>query len=238
MTVTVATLLAQAGVLLQDDQFTRWPLPELTSWIDDGIRAIVLAKPNAGPISIIIDLVPGTLQTIPSLDTSSNAKPQTLLSLTRNIRATTPSVLAGRAIASTNRLSLDGRMPEWHDERRVPRQAEVRQFYVDPLDPTRFWVYPGNDGTGRVEAIVSAVPAPLQPTGAPDQLASYQMPIPLLRAVYATPLLDYVCFRAQSKDDVAANVGRANAHYTAFATALGIKAQAEAGSQPNRRASG
>jgi hypothetical protein len=236
MAVQASSLLSQAGILLQDTAHTRWPLPELASWIDDGIRAIVMAKPGAAPLDIVLTLVPGTLQKLPQ-PTTGNI-PQSLLSLTRNLRQTTPARLSGRAISATNRLSLDGRSPNWHDERVVPLAKEVRQFFADTLDPLRFWVYPGNDGTGVVEAIVSALPQPITPTGNANLEASYNFPIPLVQDIYATPLLDYICFRAQSKDDTGANAGRAAAHYSAFATALGIKVQAEAGSQPGRRVSG
>jgi hypothetical protein len=236
MAVLASTLFSQAGVLLQDTTHTRWPLDELAAWTDDGIRAIVMAKPNAAPIDMVINLVAGTLQTLPSA--AGVNIPQSLLSLTRNLRQTTPARLSGRAITATNRLSLDGRSPHWHDERTTPRAKEVRQFFLDAMDPLRFWVYPGNDGTGVVEAIVSALPPAITPTGSATLLSSWNVPIPLLQDIYATPLLDYVCFRAQSKDDTGANAGRASAHYTAFATAIGIKVQSEAGSQPNRRVSG
>ncbi|WWT39857.1 hypothetical protein [Microcystis phage Mwe-JY25] len=235
MPIMVASILAQAGTLLQDDDHVRWPLAELAAWIDDAIRAIVLAKPNSAPIDIALPLQAGTMQTIPQTGTPT---PQALISLTRNLRQATPVRLAGRAIAATNRLSLDGRAPHWHDERRVPREKEVRQFYADPMDPLRFWVYPGNDGTGLVEAIVSAIPAPIAPLAGATGLAAYETALPMLRDQFATPILDYVCFRAQSKDDVAANAGRAAVHYQSFATAIGVQAQAEASAQPNRRTSG
>lgn len=234
MAITASDIMRRAGILLQDEGHIRWPLFELAEWINDAMRAIVLARPSISTNIITISLQPGTLQSVP-LDTVP--EPQTLLSLTRNIRQAGPPRIAGRAITGTSRIGLEARVPNWHDERYVRRKREVQQFFVDEQDPRRFWVYPGNDGGGEVEAVVSVVPQPVLPTGAPEAITSWNVPVPL-KEVMATPILDYVLYRAQSKDDVGANAGRASGHFQAFAAAVGIGATAETQAAPSTRRNG
>jgi hypothetical protein len=51
--------------------------------------------------------------------------------------------------------------------------------------------------------------------------------------IFANALLDYVLYRASTKDaEQAANAQRAVAHYQAFQNALGVSAQVNAASQP------
>lgn len=233
MTVLASDIMRRAGLLLQDVDHIRWTPAELAEWLNDGVRSIVLAKPSEATATRYIQLIEGTMQTVPS----DAPQPQLILSITRNIRQTDPVVLAGRSISATSRLALDASCPDWHDERRVRRRKEVIQHFIDAEDPLRFWVYPGNDGSGVVEAIVSIVPAPVEATGDPALEASYDVSTGLKDAM-ATPMLDYVLFRAHSKDDVAASAERAQGHFQAFAAAIGLKITNQAKGQPGTRRNG
>lgn len=52
--------------------------------------------------------------------------------------------------------------------------------------------------------------------------------------IYANAILDYVLYRAYSKDaEYAANASRAALHYQAFTAALGAKTQVDAGNDPH-----
>ncbi|MFN4167638.1 MAG: DUF6682 family protein, partial [Pannonibacter phragmitetus] len=84
-----------------------------------------------------------------------------------------------------------------------------------------------------IKAVVSVLPAELVPAGSGTELTHWDVPLDI-NALYQGPLVDYVCFRAQLKDDLAANSGRAAVHYQQFATALGIKIQTERATSPNR----
>lgn len=234
MALIASDIMRRAGILLQDEDHLRWTLPELAEWINDATRSIVLAKPSESTAIIHIELEPGTLQQVPS---GTSPVPQLLMSLTRNLRQIGPPVLGGRTITPTNRGGLESAQPDWHDERRVRRRRDVMQFFIDDQDPLRFWVYPGNDGTGIVEALVAVLPTPIAPTGDETLIASWDVPIGL-KEIMATPMLDYVLYRAQSKDDVAANAGRAQAHFQTFATAVGIKTSSETRGAPGRHSNG
>jgi hypothetical protein len=226
-------IMRRAGILLQDESNVRWTLAELAEWINDAVRAIVLAQPSASTRVIAIPLQPGTLQAVPA----DAPAPQNLLSVTRNLRDANSPLLGGRAITGTNRVGIEARSPGWHDERYLRRKREVLQYFVDEQDPLRFWVYPGNDGSGIVEAIVSVLPNPIVASADPILPSSWTSQVGL-KDVMATPILDYVLYRAQSKDDVGANAGRASLHFQAFTAAIGAGAGAEARTAPATRRNG
>ena len=57
--------------------------------------------------------------------------------------------------------------------------------------------------------------------------------------IYANALLDFILYRAYSKDaEFAANAVRSNAHLTAFGSSLGVKTKIDASSAALRAAQG
>jgi hypothetical protein len=223
-------IMVRVGVLLQDVSHVRWPLTELRDWINEGVKATILAKPSASSAPRVLTLAEGTLQQIPQ---SGTPLPLALLSVVRNIVTTSPLV-AGRIITPTTHQVLNAQIPNWHDNRFQRFTKEVRHVVFDEQVPTHFYVFPGNDGTGKIEANLSVLPAPLAATGAVDAEASYAAQIGLSE-LYTPVIVDYVCYRAHSKDDLAGNAGRAMTHFQAFAAAVGLKTQVEAATGPNAR---
>lgn len=228
-------IMERAAIILQDDGFVRWLPSELCSWINEGIKAIILAKPSAKTETRVLTLAKGTLQAIATV--SGSPTPLALISLTRNITATTPVRIGGRTVRAVSGALLDAQEPYWHDPNQVRFAKEVRQYVYDEQNPLEFYVYPGNDGTGQIEGVVSVLPTLLAATGAANELASYDTDLTLPEP-YSVPLLDYVLYRAFSKDDTGAQPGRSMSHYSAFASALGIKIQVEGASSPNSRRGG
>lgn len=228
--LTGRQIMEAAGILLQDEGNVRWPLKELCAWVNQGVDAILLAKPSASSTSVVLTLAAGTLQSVPQ---SGSPTPLRLLGITRNITAIGPPRVAGRMIRPTERALLDAQDPYWHDGKRTPFKTEVRQFTFDEENPLEFYVYPGNKGGGMVEAVVATRPPALTAAADDAAIASYEGDVGLSQ-VYSGALVDYVCYRAQQKDDFAANSGRAAIHYQNFATAIGIKIQVEGATSPNR----
>jgi len=222
-------LLTRAATVLQDESHVRWPLPELVNWINDGQQAIVLAKPSANSQSVVLSLTIGTLQTL-----TDNGHLM-LLRLPRNLTSAGPPRVGGRAIRAVDREVLDASEPNWHDRATIPFKREVRQYVFDEENPREFYVYPGNDGTGLVEAVVATLPEKLVANGNETLIASYGTALSL-DDPYGLVVLDYVLSRAFAKDDVGADLTRAGLHMQAFMTALGIKVQSDAAKSPNVRA--
>jgi hypothetical protein len=213
-TVTAASVIDKAQVILQDTTGIRWPDDELLGWLNDGQREIVLYKPNAFVRNTSVQMTTGTKQGLP-------ADGVQLLDVVRNMgtNGSTP----GRAVRITIREILDSQIPNWHTE--APAN-EVKHYMYSMLDPKNFYVYPPNTGQGHVELIYGAAPteATLQSTITLDD-------------IYQTILMDYILYRAYSKDtEFAADVNRASSHQQAYLTALTGKAKVEIGANPNSTA--
>jgi hypothetical protein len=230
---TGTEIMNRAAVLLNDADHIRWPATELCEWINEGARAIVLAKPSASSKTVTMPLAIGTRQ---SIDPSVGAFPLVLITLVRNIASLGPPLVGGRMIKPVDRALLDAQVPDWHNRNTVQFSREVRNFTYDELVPLEFYVYPGNDGSGLVEAELGVLPLPLVADGDPKKVESYGGQVGLPEP-YSVPLLDYTLYRCQMKDDIDGAAGRSSVHYQQFATAIGLKIQVEKAHSPNLRSS-
>lgn len=229
MPVMASDIISRAQTVVQDMTGVRWPFAELLHWLNDAQREVALYKPSATAANVVVMMEEGTLQNIGDGGLS-------LLRVTRNLKTPVGDVRVGsRACRLVNREVLDAQHPGWHDPDIFAYETEVKHFCFDETDPTHFYVFPGNDGTGAVEAVISQSPSNIElEVGAdPNDLISYRQPI-RVPDIYANVLLDYVLFRAYSKDaDYAGNSDRSANHYQMFVAALTVKLQNEASINPN-----
>lgn len=213
MPFTAQSVITQAQATLQDAGGVRWLLPELLGYINAGTREIALQKPNATAETITLPLVTGTKQTLP-------AGYHRLLSVQRNVGN-------GRAITPIVREVLDLQIPGWHNSTTLPFSPTVAHVMDDPFDTSTFYVCPGNEGNGEIEVILSRLPAPIPVPNNQLDIAAYTAEV-AVPDIYENALVDYVCYRAFSKDINAPGIAqRAQAHYALFQQALGIKSQIE-----------
>jgi hypothetical protein len=214
-TILGSAVLDRAGIILQDTTNIRWPTAELLGWLNDGQREIVLRKPDAYTKSEAIVLTASeTKQSIPAAGIQ-------LIDVVRNMG--TGGATPGRAITRTERYILDSQRPDWNTETGT---SEVKHYMFDERNPKYFYVYPPQGpAPGYVEAVYSSAPAELATAAATLTLDD----------VYSSALLDYVLYRAYSKDsDIAPNAPqRAVGHYEAFLKSLGAQEQAESRYDPN-----
>ena len=227
MAVTAAEIFTRVQDVIQDTTSVRWPLVELLRWLNDARDQVVLHKPSAGAATVVLDMVLGTYQTVPSTYIG-------LLRVVRNITAVDGDVrTGGRAIRMVQRDILDSQIPDWHSTAAVPFNDVVKHAIYDPADPLAYYVYPGNTGSGKIEAIAYKTPTPIAVPGSPTLIASYSATIGI-PDIYAGTLVDFILYRAYSKDtQFAGNAQRAQAHYQMFANSLGIKIKNEITSNPN-----
>jgi len=213
-TTQVNNIVSRAGTLIQDATNVRWPQAELLDWLNDGQREVVLHKPEASVKNVSVSLTTGsTKQTIPTDGIL-------LLDVTRNMGSggSTP----GNAIRLTTREVLDAQKPTWHTDANA--LGYVQHYIYDTRDPKTFYVYPKAPATAwYAEVVYSAAPTDCS-LGGTIQIDD----------IYANALLDYVLYRAYSKDaEYAANANLAIAHYQAFANAIGLKTQNDMSRNPN-----
>ena len=227
--LAVKDILKRVTRALQDPDAERWSLEEHLDAINDALLDICFYKPSACSETVILEMAEGTLQTL------GEGQSQ-LIRVTRNITSAEvdePPVVGGVAVTSIERDSLDRQMPDWHDPNVVPQSATVLHVMTDPMSPDTFYVYPGNDGNGRIEAVVAVEPDEIETPASPDTLSSYDgLEVPLGR-VFKSAIIDYVLYRAYAKDmQFAGAAQRAVAHFQNFNSALGVRRQLEAVANP------
>lgn len=201
-------IISRASRILFDNTKVRWPESELLDYISDGQRAIVLLRPDANAKNAVLQLVAGSRQSIP-------ADGIRLLRVVRNMGANGAS--PGRAIREVSRLALDSERPDWHF---ANPGATVEHYTFDNMDPKRFYVHPSvaaSPGT-QVEVIYSAIPAAATAAGQTLDLGDH----------YLNPVLDWVLYRAYSKDATyAGNMQRAGHHLQSFGNTLQVNMTVE-----------
>lgn len=215
-TIVASDLLGKAQTILVDTTGLQWNPLELLGWLSDGQREVLIYKPNAYVVSKSVRLVAGTKQTLP-------ADAVQLIDVTRNMGA--DGETPGRVIRITMREVLDASLPNWHNAR---ASAECRHYMYNPLDPKRFYCYPPQPvaGQGYVEMVYGGTPPDL------EQLSDAIK----LDDIYQNPLIDYVLYRAYSKQTDGGDVGLAASHYGAFTASLTGKTQGESIVNPNTAA--
>jgi len=203
MSVSVLDVLTRARLQLMDDTGIRWTDDELVAYVNDAQREIVLYKPDAVTRNENLALVLGTKQSLP-------AESIRLLTVVRNNSSTNK-----RSIRPVPRETLDRFKPDWHGETAV---AEVQHFIFDDTDQKHFYVYPPNNGDGEVEILYTKHPDTVT---ASDNLE--------VADGYANTILDYVLYRAFSKDaDIPSSSQRANVYYQGFMNSISGKGQIDA----------
>lgn len=214
---TCLDVIRTASRALFDTDHVRWTLPELLDHINDAVRAIVAVKPNAKTDTVTLTLAAGTLQTLPEQYT-------VLARVTRNMVTghTEPGgPVGGDAIRMVGgREKMDAFFPGWQSDASL-FATTVKHVIYDDANLRRFYVIPGNDGTGKIEAVVGCMPDTIVTAG-DENLESTYSNIIELPDIYRTPVTDFVLFRSFSKDQgVPQSEARAAKHFSAFQTALG-----------------
>jgi hypothetical protein len=220
-TVKVVDIISKAATLLKDVTGVRWSPLELQGWLNDAYREIVNFRPDSNAQTGTYACVAGPRQNI----TGTFAQATQLLDVIRNVAAGSDK----SAVKLITRQSLDDMNRSWYG---LAGAVTVERYAYDPRLNKEFLVYPPAAVGAQLEIIYSSVPAA-------HALTEQQLENPATAEVirisdaYGNALLDYVLYRAYSKDaEESANAARAVAHYQAFQNSIGVKGQSEAASQP------
>ena len=219
MPIAAQSIIRRCVETLQDTTSIRWPVAELVRYLNDGQREVVLYRPDAMVTNATVTCVAGTKQTLPA----NGAK---LIEVIRNARAAGTK----RAVRMVNREILDAQMPGWHA---LAGADDVLHFMYDPRDPRVFYVYPPATTNTQLDIVYAAYPTDIvEPAdGATYTAVTGNISLP---DIYGNVLQDYILYRAYTKDsEYAGNAQRAQAHYAAFANALGIEIKATVAVAPN-----
>ena len=204
-------VLESCGHLLQDTDHERWTVDELLGWTAEAVKAIGNMNPAATQQETVITLTEGARQTLPKESSQ-------LFDLVCNLSS---SGANGRAITRTDRSVLDLTFPEWPQ---LKTRDQVRQFMFDDRAPGLFYVYPPVNAGTKVRASLSVIPLAI--TSADDYVP--------VRPEFEPALINYVMYRASSKDSEFANGAVAVGYYQAYQTEMGVEGEAANVTTPNK----
>jgi hypothetical protein len=216
MTIPVQEILDRVTDLLLDkdraDDQARWSNDELIRWINDSRMAIITRKPSACSKIVTVALVAGSHQTVPSNGVQ-------LLDIICNMGMDGAS--PGRSIRRTDRQNLDDDDLYWQS---ATQKVEISQFTYDDRTPKDYFVSPPAKAGTQIKISHAAIP---DQVNAPED--SLDVGLEVMDAV-----VNYVAFRAKSKDSQFANAAEAAGFYGAFGDALGMQTQTQAAASPNQ----
>lgn len=217
MPIPAQSVIRRCVETLQDPTSIRWPVAELVRYLNDGQREVALYRPDSTGTSATMTCVVGTKQSLPA----NGAK---LIEVVRNVTGTK------KAVRLTNREILDAQTPGWHNLAGV---GEVLHYMYDPRNPRVFYVYPPATASAQLDIVYTAYP---QDVTEPADGSLYTAVVGNVGVpdIYTNALQDYILYRAYTKDsEYAGNTARAQAHYAAFANALGVEIKATVSVGPN-----
>ena len=208
MATKVRSLLNRAAALLSDEEFVRWEESELVEWLNDGQR--VISRGPATDVYILRDNITcgaGTVQDMPS----DNVR---LIDVVQNVSS-------GRSVDQADYAMVNALRPSW----RKASEAEAEVYFYDERNPNQFEVFPPQSGGELLEILYNAVPPDAQVNGSISISDSY-----------ADTLVDYMMYRALSKDteDTATELRKADSFYKAFLVGAGFKDSTDALIEPRR----
>lgn len=226
-TVKVIDIIERVEHVLQDSN-VRWPRLELQSWINESYLAITLLRPDANAKAATFTCAAGSRQVLTKTGGGGFPSALQLLDVTRNMKS--GSTL--KAVRLVSRAVLDDQRPTWHAE---TQSDNIQHYMYDPRQPKEFFVYPPATSTAQVEVIYADAPAAhaLTESQLNPAASSPNTTVINLDDIYMSPMIDWVLYRAYSKDaEYGANEQRAQASYGAFNAAIGAKSQTDSAVTP------
>lgn len=196
--ITVAEIIGRVNTQLTDTLWLRWPLAELCDYYNDAVRAVILARPDAGASVETLACVPGSRQSLPP----------GALRIIDVIR-----ISGGNALLPVPREVLDTQYPDWH-----AMTGEPERYVYSELTPRLFYLFPVPEVDISIDAVICRIPDAITISCLEDKTGIQ------IEEAYVNPLVDWMLYRAFSKDVAGgATPSLATQHYQAFSEQLGIK---------------
>lgn len=210
MAVTkVYDVIYQAKTLLQESgEGVHWPVTELQTWLNEGYRAIVLEHPRANAFVGTHTCTSGVRQDITDTDASAIA----VVDVVRNLASTSKK----RPIFRVDRTAFSVAHPDWYVTK---SGVDVEYYMVDGALPQEFLVYPPATTAAQLEVVFAKVPTAHALSSA-ALVSPSTTDVINVGDIYVGVLVDYILYRAHSKDIDVANIELAAAHKAAFDGAL------------------
>jgi hypothetical protein len=208
-TVTVQDLITQARVILQDRDAVRWADEEFLGWVASAYREIVRYRPAANSVTQPFTAINGTRQSLP-VDGAY------LISVVRNETGTLRSILP------IERTILDSQNPDWHTVNLTNGSVDPRFYVYEKDSPKVFYLYPAATAGDIVSIQYARIPT--AHTVKTETIS--------LDDTYAGTIVDYMLYRAYSKDASVGDQHLAQRYGMTFYQQIGGPAPQPAASAP------
>lgn len=186
----------------------RWLDAELLQWITDGQREIVKIKPEAYPVTAVFEVTEAPRQRL------NPATAYRLIRVEANVKyigeEETPTY--GDALRIVERDVLDSFSPNWARFSASPDDNYYRAYCMDANDPLAFWLLPLPHEGLDVWVTYVGIPATISAAATNITLAD----------TYVATIVDYVVYRALSKESREGNREVAERYLRSFYAALGV----------------
>jgi hypothetical protein len=212
MPISAQSIIRIAHETLHDVDGVRWPAFELVRYLNIGQREIVRLRPDQKCTTAPVPLVPGHRQQLPAVAMA-------LMDIPNNATG------RKRRITKVDVLQLDAVSPDWRSR---PGATEIAHFMHDLREPRTFDVFPPAASGAQVDMSYSLypvdVPVPVDGFAASSVSGNIDLP-----DHWESALLDYVLFRAYSKDvEFGGNAQMASSYLGMFNAAVGSQLQSTA----------
>jgi len=202
---TINDVITRVKLILHDGALVRWGIDELVLWANDAQREIVVHRPEAYIKTEEVTLQTGPIQYVPTGGTR-------LIDVIYNT--------AGTAVSLVEKGFLTTVDASWAVATAVAEG--IIHYMYDQTDPRKYFVYPNATDSTAVWISYTAIPAII----AVDDAI-------VLDESYVSCMVDYVLFRAFSKDaESAGNATRSVNHLNAFNSHLNIASQNDVKTNP------
>jgi len=210
MATPAQSIILRAQVALQDEAGTRWPASELVRHLNDGQREISRLRPDQTASTAALTLAAGYLQAL-------SATHQALIDIPNNTAS--PKT----RITKVDMVQLDAVEPGWRGS--TPGSV-VKHFMHDLREPRVFQVYPPVVINTQVDAVVSLYPTDVSAPTAPGLVFTTVAGDISRPDHWAETLLNFVLFKAYSKDaEYGGNAQLAAGYLGLFNAAVGTQLQ-------------
>ncbi len=216
MTTAASTIIKDAHIILFDVDGDRWPAAELVGYLNLGQIAIATTRPDQKRSTLTLTLAAGFEQSIPPEVTA-------LIDIPNNAEG------KKSRITKVELQLLDHVVPDW---RSGTQGLYVKHFMHNIVEPRKFDVYPPVQPGVKVLATVGLYPTPIAtPTGPTHASVVGNIDLP---DYWQSALLDYVLFRAYSKDaEFGGNAVMAKSYHDMFMGAIGIQLKSSSEAAPS-----
>ena len=208
-------IIRKVSGILNDAGFITWDYNDLLDYMNSACLLVVSFRPDASVAIGPVDLVDGTLQSLP-------AGGHRIVDVFHNGPLNAPGI----ALWKTEREIKNRAEPAWLSE--AP-SSTIYEVILDDHFPDQFWVSP---------PAIEGAQITIGYTVAPTPVANPEDTFPLL-AKYEPAVMEWILYLAFSRDsEETPNQVRAETHKATCLTMLGVKTQADKASSPSVRKRG